>query len=65
MAQNELWETNDIIKALEELDTDHRSDESLLLDDYLVSQYERPFIEGPDMTEISTGLLRCQVPKQF
>ncbi|PID23240.1 DNA helicase [Sporosarcina sp. P3] len=57
LAQNELWETNDIIKALEELDTDHRSDESLLLDDYLVSQYERPFIEGPDMTGISTGLL--------
>ena len=55
-AQNEQWESDNIIKALEKLDTDHRSDELLLLDEYLVSQYERPFIQGPDMTGISTGL---------
>ncbi|ARF12978.1 replicative DNA helicase [Sporosarcina ureae] len=56
LAQNEQWETNPIVKALDEVDTDHRSDESLLLDDYLVSQYERPFSKGPAMTGISTGL---------
>lgn len=55
-AQNEQWESDNLIKALEKIDTDHRSDELLLLDEYLVSQYERPFIQGPDMTGISTGL---------
>ncbi|PID23258.1 DNA helicase [Sporosarcina sp. P3] len=52
----EQWPIADIHKALDEIDSDHTSDELRLLDDYLVSQYERPFIEAPDMTGISTGL---------
>ena len=52
----EQWAIADIHKALDRIDSDHTSDELRLLDDYLVSQYERPFIEAPDMTGISTGL---------
>ncbi|PIC82826.1 DnaB-like helicase C-terminal domain-containing protein [Sporosarcina sp. P1] len=55
-AQVEQWELNDVFKELEKLDTDYTSDDSLLLDEILVAQYERPFIEGPEMTGISTGL---------
>ncbi|PIC57993.1 DNA helicase [Sporosarcina sp. P12(2017)] len=55
-AQVEQWELNDVFKELEKLDTDYTSDDSLLLDEILVAQYERPFIEASDMTGISTGL---------
>ncbi|WP_303969669.1 replicative DNA helicase [Sporosarcina ureae] len=52
----EQWVIGKIQKALDELDSDHASVELELLDDYLVSQYEQPFIEAPGMTGISTGL---------
>ncbi|WP_158233828.1 DnaB-like helicase C-terminal domain-containing protein [Sporosarcina sp. P3] len=50
------WSTEDIVHALEELEDLNSGREATLLNDYLLTQYERPF--RPDLTEpgISTGL---------
>lgn len=52
----EVWPIAEIHKVLDEIDSDHTSNELKVLDKYLVSQYERPFIKAPTMTGISTGL---------
>ncbi|PIC67572.1 DNA helicase [Sporosarcina sp. P16a] len=51
------WSTDDVVHALEELDELNSGREVTILSDYLLTQFERPFL--PDQTEpgISTGLI--------